>query len=325
MTLTEVAVPQRKKNLAIPERQIAALKARKEETGLDVAEQVRRALKEELKRTPVETKNGILLSLEPVEKVSPTYLPPTLWDQVKERKKESGLDLGQIVQIAIARWLGIEEPVAAAPQPKPDESETLRRIMREELAALSQSRPGFSVVEIGESAQRGVPLHKFEAMPCGPLEETEFEAARMEMPDVVAQILRAKPGDWLVPARGESMVEAGIADGAYVLMRPYPKGKRPLDGDIVLASIETKGGKRFSTIKFWYSAPRGGVRLVDGQLRDFRMPDDFKSVHPMAVFVGIIGPAPNGSGTLKGRRAIDGGRPGVKRNQTNRRENPESE
>jgi hypothetical protein len=121
------------------------------------------------------------------------------------------------------------------------------------------------------------------------------------------------------------MIEAGIADGSAVLMRPYSRGRKPYEGDIVLASVETDDGKRFSTIKFWYSGPRGTVTLRDGQLRAFPMPDNLKSVFPMAVFVGIIGPAVNGSGTIKGRRAEDGGRPGVKRNQTNRWENPESE
>ncbi|HEX9997203.1 MAG TPA: hypothetical protein VGB45_08680 [Abditibacterium sp.] len=324
-SLTNAPEKKKAKNFVLGQSQLESLRLRKEASGVDVSEQIRRALAAELSRLPANTREGLLLDINLEEEtVFPASIPPSLWERVKARKAETKVPMERIVQIAVHRWLeGSEEVPADEPSDKPDETETLRQVMREELAAIAKARPGFSIVEIGEVPGRGVPVHQFDAMPCGPLEESEFEAIRLEIPPAIAQILRAKPGDWMVPARGESMVEAGIADGAAVLMRPYPKGKKPIPGDIVLVSVETTDGKRFSTIKFWYCDSRGEPVLRKGNLQLMPLPSNFKSMHPMAVFVGIIGPAANGSGTLKGRRSAQGGRPGAR--QTDQLENPESE
>lgn len=328
MTLATHLEKKVRKNIVLTANQMEALNARREETGVNIANEIRRAIEAELKRLPQITREGLLLEFGE-EEIFPVMIPPSLWERVKARKVETKVPMERIVQIAVHRWLeGSEPPLAEVEvNVSAEDSEAIRRIMREELAAIRESRPGIREIAIGDfptDKRETVSLIQFDAMPCGPLEESEFGASHVPLSGPIARILRARDGDWLVPARGESMVEAGIADGAHLLMRPY-KGKSPHEGDIVLASIETEDGKRFSTIKHWYSGPRGVVTLRDGKLRAFPYPDNLKSVFPMAVFVGIIGPAVNGSGTLKGRRAESGGRPGVKRNKTDWWENPESE
>lgn len=300
----------------------AELGRRKNRSRIPESEQIRLAIDAYLAVKP-EQGHRALLKLEGEEPLTRKIVPihDATWQRLHERKREFGLDLDEQTQIALSLYLyGKPKDVAV----EEDEAERMRQVAREEIARIAESGREISVVEIGD-VLGGVPVHQFDAAPCGPLEESVFQAKHAKLPAVIAQVLRARAGDWLVPAKGESMVEAGIADGALVLMRPYPKGRKPFEGDIVLVSIETTDGARFSTMKHWYSGPRGQVVLRDGQLRPVDLPDNFKSMFPMAVFVGIIGPAVGGTGTAKGRRAPEGGRPGHKRNQSDWWENPENE
>lgn len=309
-----------------------ALEKRKAETGIPESKQIVEALEAYLRQEPQNAHRALLRPEdETVEKTM--TVADSIWNRLHERRKKHGFFLDDQVHIALTLYFaalnGLDpfsgEPLPASEEePATDETEAVRLVVRDELAKLREAGRDISILEIGE-VTGGVPVHQFDAAPCGPVQESVFEAKHAVLPAVIAQVLKAKAGDWLVPARGESMVEAGIADGALVLMRPYLEGRKPYEGDIVLVSIETDDGQRYSTIKYWYSGSRGRVDLRDGQLRPFSLPYNLKSIYPMAVYVGIIGPAVGGTGTAKGRRAAEGGRPGTMRNRVDLREFPESE
>src|SRR5215475_5157072 len=61
----------------------------------------------------------------------------------------------------------------------------------------------------------------------------------LEVPDVVG----GEGGDYILRVRGESMIDAGILDGDFVVVRPTERGR---DGEIVVALIDDEATvKRF--------------------------------------------------------------------------------
>lgn len=49
----------------------------------------------------------------------------------------------------------------------------------------------------------------------------------------------ARPGDFLIRVKGDSMIDAGIRDGEYALIRP---SRKPRQGDICAVWVEGEGG-----------------------------------------------------------------------------------
>ena len=61
----------------------------------------------------------------------------------------------------------------------------------------------------------------------------------LDVPDVIG----GEDGDYILRVRGESMIDAGILDGDFVVVRPAERGR---DGEIVVAMIENEATvKRF--------------------------------------------------------------------------------
>jgi repressor LexA len=68
----------------------------------------------------------------------------------------------------------------------------------------------------------------------GPIEAYQDASESMAVPDILAP-----SGDaYVLKVRGDSMIEAHIADGDFVLIRPQSTAR---DGDIVVAQVEDNG------------------------------------------------------------------------------------
>jgi repressor LexA len=65
----------------------------------------------------------------------------------------------------------------------------------------------------------------------------------------------ARPGDFLLKVKGESMIGAGINPGDLAVVRPNAQVK---NGDIVVALV----GEEEATVKRWFTEKDGKIRLV---------------------------------------------------------------
>ncbi|MDB5033887.1 MAG: hypothetical protein JWQ98_1128 [Chlorobi bacterium] len=92
------------------------------------------------------------------------------------------------------------------------------------------------------------------AIPAGPLSESQDDDRRniRNIEDLVHNI---RPEDFFLIVDGDSMIDAGLEPGGYVVIRP---GGTPAEGDICAVWIDGEGG----TLKRVYSAGDGVVCLV---------------------------------------------------------------
>lgn len=87
-----------------------------------------------------------------------------------------------------------------------------------------------------------------------------------------------RPGAFVLKVTGESMIEAQIADGDFIIVDP---SKRPRKGDIAVA--RTPDGE--STVKYWY--PESGcVRLQPAN--STMEPIYVKEVESLGVVIGVV-------------------------------------
>ena len=104
--------------------------------------------------------------------------------------------------------------------------------------ARSASRPGRAPARprlrahAAVPAQRGAPLPVIgEIAAGGPIEAYQDASETLAVPDILAP-----RGDaYVLRVRGDSMIEAHIADGDFVVIRPQETAR---DGDIVVAQVE---------------------------------------------------------------------------------------
>ncbi len=63
-----------------------------------------------------------------------------------------------------------------------------------------------------------------------------------------AGMIGGRDGDYILTVQGESMKDAGIVDGDYVVVRPAPEAR---DGEIVVAMLDEEDAtvKRFSSAR----------------------------------------------------------------------------
>jgi SOS-response transcriptional repressor LexA len=122
--------------------------------------------------------------------------------------------------------------------------------------------------------------------PCGPWREAIDLASDYVLSANVADTLEARDGDVIVQADGESMEGAGINDGALLLMRPVPEGRRPARGEIALVQIMRGDGDCESTLKRWMGGEP--LRLEDGTGEPLLLPPDVTEVRAVAVARGVI-------------------------------------
>lgn len=111
-----------------------------------------------------------------------------------------------------------------------------------------------SLIVEGESKRRGSSRGSIEVpvvgcIPAGqPIEAIEHDRGTVVVGE---DLLRGREG-FALKVEGESMIDAGVLDGDYVIVRKQESGD---DGDIVVALIEDD-----ATLKYLYRE-RGGVRL----------------------------------------------------------------
>ncbi|HAN96376.1 MAG TPA: repressor LexA [Planctomycetaceae bacterium] len=87
-----------------------------------------------------------------------------------------------------------------------------------------------------------------------------------------------RPGTFALEVMGESMIEAQIADGDYVVVDP---SKPPRKGDIVVA--RTDEGE--ATVKYWFPET-GRIRLQPANAS--MQPIYVRDVVPLGVVVGVV-------------------------------------
>lgn len=102
-------------------------------------------------------------------------------------------------------------------------------------------------------------------------EDTKFFSLTQSMMDE----LGADGGDRWLRVQWDSMMEAGIVDGSYVLMHFLRQGEDPRRGEIALIQMEDDSDTPKTTIKRWqgWEGP-GRPRLVDGAGEPFEIPED---------------------------------------------------
>ena len=97
-------------------------------------------------------------------------------------------------------------------------------------------------IRIVESVHRGVPI-RGEIAAGGLIEPFTDEAERL---DIIG--LQLRPQDYALRVSGDSMIDAMIADGDIVIMRPVLEPDRLKNGNIVAARVEGSG----NTLKYFY-------------------------------------------------------------------------
>lgn len=87
-----------------------------------------------------------------------------------------------------------------------------------------------------------------------------------------------RPGAFVLQVTGDSMIEAQIAEGDYIIVDP---SRKPRKGDIAVA--RTPDGE--STVKYWYPEP-GCVRLQPAN--SAMEPIYVREVESLGVVVGVV-------------------------------------
>jgi repressor LexA len=95
-------------------------------------------------------------------------------------------------------------------------------------------------------------------IPAGPLSEVLVEGSRKvrQLQDLIPNL---QPGDYFLVVNGDSMIEAGLQSGNYVVVRPK---MQPQQGDICAVWVDGEGG----TLKYVYFE-NNSVRLCPANSR----------------------------------------------------------
>ena len=97
-------------------------------------------------------------------------------------------------------------------------------------------------IRLLESVHQGVPI-RGEIAAGGLIEPFTDETDRLDITG-----LQLRPQDYALRVSGDSMIDAMIADGDIVIMRPSPEPDRIKNGTIVAARVEGHG----NTLKYFY-------------------------------------------------------------------------
>ena len=142
------------------------------------------------------------------------------------------------------------------------------RVMREDAMTPEQARyrhvePGHHARSLGEEYAAG-----------GPIEAYQDASESMAIPDMLAPT-----GDaYVLKVRGDSMIEAHIEDGDYVLIRPQSTAR---DGDIVVAQVEENA----VTLKRYFRE-QGRIRLQP--VNASYEPMYYRDVRIQGKLIGVI-------------------------------------
>jgi len=152
--------------------------------------------------------------------------------------------------------------------------ETRSDVVRRALESYYHPRPVESPPPIEEDSYS---LPVFYNVPCGPWTAISEGAERFIINEETALFLEVDDGDALFQTRGESMLEAGIPDGALVAVRPYGR-KSPLPRHIVYVQYLTADEEWKGTVKFLDVMDGDRPRLSNAKGEPFPIPDDATQV-----------------------------------------------
>ncbi len=127
----------------------------------------------------------------------------------------------------------------------------------------------------------GVPSHESYSLPIvgeiaagGPIEAYQDASETLSVPDILAP-----SGDaYLLRVRGDSMIDAHIDDGDYVVIRPQQTAR---NGDIVVAQVEENS----VTLKRFFKE-QGRIRLQPAN--DAYPPQYYNDVRIQGKLIGVI-------------------------------------
>jgi repressor LexA len=131
-------------------------------------------------------------------------------------------------------------------------------------------------IRLLQSIAQGVPI-KGEVFAGGALEPATDDIDYLDIAG-----LQLRPQDYALRVTGDSMIEAMIADGDFVIMRPVQEPDRLKDGTIVAARVEGSG----NTLKYFYrEADR--VILKPGNSKYNPIEAQAEQVTVQGVLVGV--------------------------------------
>ncbi len=227
------------------------LEERKAQTDAPVSSQIRRAIESYLRVEPTATHRLLITPLAEVR--ASANIPDSLWNALKARKVETGLDLNEQVQVAIELWLQGEADAPEVPPPAPDAPAL------GDIEQLIEKTVDTRLQEWLSEQTREVHLPKTRMVCCGAGDGID-NVVTMTPGTVVTITGRlaslATPGSYIAEAHGWSMADgdslADIRPGDQLLLTPFDEFKGTLrKGAVVLARVEFNDGTVIETLKLF--------------------------------------------------------------------------
>lgn len=189
------------------------------------------------------------------------------------------------VRLTTARKTGVAEREKKSERLNITLEESLKNEVREFAARRGQDLSEFARIAFSnEMAGDGIPpdehslsLPVFYNAPCGPFAEVVEGTEPFTINEEVADFLEADTEDSLFQVEGESMIGAGIVDGAMVVVRPYGN-KRPVRRDIVFIQYRNEQDEWKATVKRFDGGDLNAPRLLNGAEESVELPEEARDV-----------------------------------------------
>jgi hypothetical protein len=313
---------QDRRELFLPTHLNDALEKRAARFYTSVTSQILLALEQYL-QTPFDLKQRLLIGEKGNRR--PVNIPDSIWNELKSRKAETGLDLNEQVQIAVALYLQSEASGAnkgdleltppegkqlRKPKPlSPEETERFQRlidervnervdqVVEEKLSQMERSRAaGFEVRPAIPAALQppSIRVPKTKMVSCGAGTDldniVEFLAEAGEVELIGRLAAKVTPNSYIAVAHGWSMAQANsrmsILDGDEILLTPIDEYPNGIKiGSIVLVEIKFKDGTMVETLKA-YEKKR--LRANNPDYPGFELGPTMERARIVAVCRGVL-------------------------------------
>lgn len=294
-----------RREVFLTENVAAALEERKKETGISAAIQIRQAVQRYL-QIPHDRLHRLLVTEREIRK--PANIPDELWNELKARKADTGLDLNEQVQIAVALYLQESDTppdlTLTPPEPKPKagkaekstplpiDRDVYRDVLREELAKMGAEAYGATPAIL----QTTVTVPATMIIDCGPGDGVDnivvpvVDGGTVEVTGALAKLVTehssvAKANGW---SMSQDNLPEDIKPGDWLLMTPFSEYTGGLrEGLVVLARIVYADGRDVLTLK---SLAGGKLKANNPVFKgvDFRKDKTISDVSVFAVCRGVL-------------------------------------